>query len=429
MSVRGEPPSEPGLLLAKSSVSERMLRLARWLGISSIAIMFGPPLVSVVIRLLRAALGAPEGESYEPSIILSGWFICTLLAPVLAMGSAIVAIPTIRGWRGPARVLVNAEGLTFERGESVVKTIVREQITDAVVVPAPDPSLDVHLAGGNVLSITLPCEERGHEGLEALGFSPMERRISIRLASIQRMVAAGCIGLPVIGIVLAAVSGALHDIGMPKTTSELVFLLVAFSSTWLLVRAQKPHEVVVGMDGVVVRRAFSRTYHSYADIEIVQAQDNELRWRLRGTKWFAAAAKGEPRLVQAAAKRIDLARRTGALVEDGARVRELLDRKGRTLAEWRTALSGLLLQGGDYRNATVTEEALLAVLEDPGENRGRRIGAAMILRIAVPEAAPRIRIAAETSADDELRAALERAAEEELDDATLERVLRVTRGS
>ncbi|MDI3282976.1 hypothetical protein [Polyangium sp. 15x6] len=69
------------------------------------------------------------------------------------------------------------------------------------------------------------------------------------------------------------------------------------------------------------------------------------------------------------------------------------------------------------------------MLQDPAEDRGRRIGAAMLLRVAAPDAAPRIRIAAETSADDELRAALERAAEEELDDATLERALRVTRGS
>ncbi|MDC0743488.1 hypothetical protein [Polyangium mundeleinium] len=200
--------------------------------------------------------------------------------------------------------------------------------------------------------------------------------------------------------------------------------------TLLSVRAWKPTEIVVGTDGVLVRHPFSKTYLPYASLGHVATEGDRLRLFPKNEDDATLQMQGEPALVVAAASRIEEARAAGAAGDSPARVRELLDRKGRTLAEWRKALFGLL-QGGDYRNATVTDEALLAVLEDPGEDRGRRIGAAMILRIAAPEAAPRIRIAAETSADEELRAALESAAEEELDDATLERALGlgVTRGS
>jgi len=65
------------------------------------------------------------------------------------------------------------------------------------------------------------------------------------------------------------------------------------------------------------------------------------------------------------------------------------------------------------------------VLESTAAPRERRIGAALALRAAShPEARARIRAAAETSADEDLRVALEQAAKGEMDEQALERALR-----
>ncbi|MRG93350.1 hypothetical protein [Polyangium spumosum] len=428
MSTSGEPPSESTLVLTNVTVSERMLRPARTFGLVGLALAFAPPLVSVTLDVLRAVTRAPAGEFYEDTILPIVWLVCALSAPAFGIGSVVLGIPTTRGWRGPARVLAHAGGLTFERGESIVQFVPRAGITDAVVVPGPDPRLDVHLVRGNVLSITLPSEEQGHEATEKLGFSPSDRRLSIQLASPRGMIVAACMGLPVIGLVLVVLVRALHDIGIPRTMQDVLVFVAAVFVTWLVIRAQKPDEIVIGTDGVVVRRLFSRTYHSHADIEHVEAKDSKLGFGLRGAKKLVTAAKGEPRLIQAAAQRIEGARKTGAVAEDGARIAEWLDLGGRSVAAWRAELPDLL-GNANYRRATVTPRELASVLENAAERRDRRLGAAMLLRIAAPEEASRIRGAADAAADEDLRAALERAAEEELDDAAIERALGLTRKS
>src|SRR5262249_7910937 len=84
---------------------------------------------------------------------------------------------------------------------------------------------------------------------------------------------------------------------------------------------------------------------------------------------------------------------------------EALDRRGRSVPEWRKALSGLLARGGGYRGSPVTREALSAALDDVAATPERRIGAALLL---VEDAGMKSRIAAiaAASADFELRQVL-----------------------
>ncbi|WP_437840541.1 hypothetical protein [Sorangium sp. So ce1153] len=78
-----------------------------------------------------------------------------------------------------------------------------------------------------------------------------------------------------------------------------------------------------------------------------------------------------------------------------------------------------MLAAGDYRAAGLTLEDVRHALDDASAPPERRIGVALLLRIAgYPEARGLIRVTAEATADDELRAALERAAEDELDGAS-----------
>ncbi|MDC3960847.1 hypothetical protein [Polyangium jinanense] len=416
----------PPVVFEHVTVHERRLRIARWLGWTGFVSAFAPPIVSLTLQTLFDVL--PLVWFLEVARVLAfSWIYFLLLCPVLALVSGMFARPTMSGWRELTWARLDASGISF-RKKGHERRIERSEITDAMVQCAPSEGIEVHLVGGNVLAIHLPDEAQARAAVNALGFAADEHRVTIRLASPQRMVTAGCVGLAVsfllvamfmVALKIANLKGLLLGFGLAMGTATL---------TLLIVRAWKPPEIVVGTDGVLVRRPFSKTYIPYSSVDHLEMDGDRLRLFPKNPDDAVVQVKGEPELVLAAASRIEEARAAGGASAAHARVRELLDRKGRSLAEWRTALTELL-QGGDYRNASITEEALLAVLQDSAEDRGRRIGAAMLLRVAAPEAAPRIRIAAEASADDELRAALERAAEEELDDATLERALRVTRGS
>jgi hypothetical protein len=105
-----------------------------------------------------------------------------------------------------------------------------------------------------------------------------------------------------------------------------------------------------------------------------------------------------------------------------------LERHGRPFARWRAELASLAQQGADYRrNAGLARDDLQRVLEDASAPTEHRVGAAVALAAAGEvDIRRRVRIAAAACADRDLRAALEAAAEEELDEAKLERALRRT---
>ncbi len=413
----------PSMRFPDAHVSQRFLRLARLFGWTSLGLAVLPPVLISLFGALAELSGLHFVRDLR-TVIIDVSAVTYLLFPVLALVSAIVSTPTIRGWRGKTSIRVDEEGLHFHRGAET-HVMARNRLTDAIFVFAPKAVVDLCLVGGDIVRVEVPTEADGQALIQKLGFAPDERRVTITLASPQRMLAAGCVGLPLISAVMVVLLGLLSgrvDVRglVPYLTAILLFLLV---------RSWRPPEVVVGADGVLVRRPFQKKYHSFASLGRVDADGKRLRFLHDAQEARASEfVEGEPELVRAAASRIEQARAARAAGVTHARVGALLERGDVPLAEWRQKLSGLL-GGGDYRSATVTPEALLSVLEDPAEDRGRRIGAAMLLRIAAPDAAPRIRIAAQTSADDALRAALELVAEQELDDATLERALRVTRAS
>ncbi|MDI1483169.1 hypothetical protein [Polyangium sp. y55x31] len=418
--------ARPPVVFKGVTVYERRLQLARWFGWAAFVSAFAPPIVALTLQALFDVL--PIVWFLEVARVLaSSWIYFLLLCPALVVVSGTIARPTRFGWRELTRMELGPSGISF-RNKEYERRIARSEITDALVQCDPSDGIEVHLVGGNVLTIHLLDEEHARAAVDALGFAAGERRVTIRLASSQRMVTAGCVGLAVSFFVVGLFIFMLDIAHLEGRVLGFALVMGTAASTLLTVRAGKPPEIVVGTDGVLVRRPFSKTYFPYSSLDHLEVDGDRLRLFPKKPDDATLQLKGEPELVTAAASRIEEARAAGGASALQTRVRELLDRKGRSLAEWRNALTGLI-QGGDYRNAMITEDALLAVLEDPAEDRDRRLGAAMLLRVAAPEAAPRIRIAAETSADDELRAALERAAEEELDDATLERALRVTRGS
>ena len=171
----------------------------------------------------------------------------------------------------------------------------------------------------------------------------------------------------------------------------------------------------LGEDGLFVGKPFRRRFIPLPVLDSFERSGDALVVRLRGGRApihlsFVGAAK------QISAAEARLARMIATAQERRARAFGVLERGGRTVTEWRSALA-TVLTGGGFRDAAVSQDQIEDVLDDPAATVEQRIGAALALRAADrATAAGRIRVAAESSAHPRLRVALERVADD--DDAT-----------
>jgi hypothetical protein len=106
-----------------------------------------------------------------------------------------------------------------------------------------------------------------------------------------------------------------------------------------------------------------------------------------------------------------------------------LDRRNRSVSAWRDDLRALLaVEGSGYRGAALGSDQLAEVVEDAGAPTERRVAAAVALSgKGDEEAKRRVRVAVEACADRDLRAALEHAAEGEIEEAELHRAMKQRR--
>jgi hypothetical protein len=194
-------------------------------------------------------------------------------------------------------------------------------------------------------------------------------------------------------------------------------------------------DIVVGLDGIRVRKGWRREFFRFADLATVERVDVPVAERQRGGtmyRWIERVV-----LLKTAAGRgieLSLGRDEAAaadfvgLVESGiarasvSRVRIAIGREGRRLGEWRAALEKSLSPG--FREVGLDATELEQVLSSTGAPTEDRIGAALALRSARVEGSQeRIRIAADASASESIRKALQAVAKDELDEQALEEAL------
>ncbi len=342
-------------------------------------------------------------------VLLCGFAAC----PLFAFLSLAISLPEM----SDVQLRVSARGIEIHRNASK-RIIERARIVGAFVVPHAECGVEFTLTNGNVLRIVTPHVQSANAIIEHLGFGLDEHRVTMRLASQQRQLAAGCAALPAMLIVGWAVVKACNWLGVPLDDApRLILAFVATIGTMLVVRARRPPEIVIGKEGFVVCRSFGKEYFPFASWGSAVAKGSELRLRGR------VIARGEPALVRAAASRIKAARDAPDGDEGDLALGELLERGARSASEWQKSLRALTKDAG-YRHTAITPEALRGMLANPEEDPERRVGAAMLLRIASPSDTPCIRIAADTCADDNFRAVLEAAAEGEVNDAILQGIAR-----
>jgi hypothetical protein len=402
-------------------VSTLRPRLARLFSLLTAVILTAP-------LPLGALAFAADAQRFYLSVELGsgGWILLgwawLLGVPVLTAAATVAtALETPR----PALLRV-------EDGALVVRRRKREERHPADSVLAgllTRHGIELHLADGRVLRIEMPFAD-AEATLEALALGPEHRRATLALGAEGRRLAAGCIALPV-GLVIVPFLGRFLEAlipGLPDLVPGILIFCVPFLLPWLARHLTAPADLVIGTDGLVLRRGGRPRHIPLESILSAEAAHGDLVLvlapRAGGAKReILRLPAGNADRAWGAAERILVAKRIAA--QPGAAPIPELDPAGRPLPAWREALSRLRRGEGEYRRAQVREEDLLAVLQDGQAPAKLRIGAALALceGAAATEARTKVRIAAGTCADEELRAALEAAAEEEIAEGAIRRVV------
>lgn len=251
----------------------------------------------------------------------------------------------------------------------------------------------------------------------------------------------------------------------------LAVLLLALSALSLfgvrfLARFLRRREVVVGTDGVAIEGFGKRRFLAYSRVRRIARDPRGVRLYLKdGVSMLlptlaeanaplpiapgvdapvdpASIQRGIPRsLILENLHRKDVARREALFeridqamrAQGQSRVAHVqlaeLDRRSRSVSAWRDDLRALLaVEGSGYRGAALGPDQLAEVVEDAGAPTERRVAAAVALSgKGNEEAKRRVRVAVEACADRDLRAALEHAAEGEIEEAELHRAMKQRR--
>ncbi|WP_437311274.1 hypothetical protein [Sorangium sp. So ce388] len=415
-------PTSPSFELTSSRVAQRHPGLGRVLESLALISSLGPLLAGALAAFLGQKLASPLFDQVARDIL--AWSGPGFLAGIffVLVSMLVASAPLTR--RGTVRVAAGATGLRLTRG-AAARWIPRAAIRSGLVVPKPRSHVALELRGGRQIEVQVEGEEEGARLLAALGLGPEARRVAVSLGSAKRDRAAVWARLLVYALVFGFTSALFEDLSVLVDRSALMkakHLAFYVLIIWLGRRIARPARIVVGSDGVLVERPSSRTWLPYAVLTAIRTRGDRLLLVRQGDDGPVELRAAEPGLARALARRIREARKRAA---GGAAPRgvEALERRGRDPAAWREDLRKMLT-AGDYRAAGLTLEDVRHALDDASAPPDRRIGAALLLRIAgYPEARDLIRVTAEATADDELRAALERAADDELDEASPSRAV------
>ncbi len=178
-------------------------------------------------------------------------------------------------------------------------------------------------------------------------------------------------------------------------------------------------DVIVGIDGLRIEGALRKRFIPFSSIRSVKHDALGVHLRLSGGERVRLGAPGLDR---------DRARSLVSMIEE--RISDTMSEPASprvpglaqgSVGAWRRAIEEAI-HGTDYRGGAMSNESLARSLGTPGLSAEERVATAIAL-LARGEEPARIRIAACGVADDSTRAALERLAEGEADDAALEALL------
>jgi hypothetical protein len=233
-----------------------------------------------------------------------------------------------------------------------------------------------------------------------------------------------------IGPLVIALGARLLDIYPSGQTVALAGLGSFVAITALMLWRTVFTYISVGADGVVIRRRFKTEFVPYRDIVHTNVGWSDLVFALRDGSTAKVRVDTLPPLKRDYLfARIEAQRTAYRVARGDDAVLEVLDRRDRSLTAWREALAKLLHRSDGYREASLSQDDVLAVLANVSARPERRIGAALALTAqGEPDARSRVRVVASECADRRVRVALESIADGDPDDEAMREAMEADPG-
>lgn len=384
------------------------------------------PMDRARIRYARHATGASLASiaALAATLAIGKWIVPwgVPLALALAVASALLR----RGRAlGGGELAVEGDALQLRTG-GALRAVPRASIASGWVVPDPERDaarVELQLRDGRLISAEVSDGAVANAALEALGFDARQRALRVTLGrpwdGLSRALAALLFGglqtFPLLVLFTAW-------LGLPPTVRAVFFAVAAIVGFTAASRFLGPAELVIGADGLSVRRGFRPRFLPYRALQWVDAEGDDIVLLLTDKQRVRVSATNRDRA--RAAMVVERIRRAAAGAQETRRnaALALLDRNGRSVSAWREGVCALAQSPAGYRGVGVEPDALERVLADPAASAERRIAAAMCLAALDDERArTRVRVVAEACASEPMRAAFEATLRGDLDDALLAR--------
>jgi hypothetical protein len=300
-------------------------------------------------------------------------------------------------------------------------------------------TLGLVLENGVELRFALESRREAEEALRSLDLHAATRPLEVRLisaasagSSVGRVL--GLIGgialAPLVFVALALTLAALLSLDLRVALGFGLPLLGLAGALSALLRYFSPRRGWIGVDGVTLERFLRRArIIPYSQMASVVEDDRGVVITTRVNERVHLRVSREP---IEPGRRDDSASRRAAILERIRQARDLaaqsavadaklarLDRAGRTPDAWREALRRV--RSEDYRIEPFEPDELVRIACDADVSPERRVGATIALRDLDATSVERVRIAARACVDDDLRAALEAAADGEITETRLAR--------
>ena len=323
---------------------------------------------------------------------------------------------------GPMRV--EGDQLVLDRPDAPTSVPLAEIRAGALFPNDQGADVTIDLTRGRLLTASFASLEDAERLLAAAGLDASRRRYRTRVGSTRArpFASAGAfLAIAVLGVLMWPVGATITPVA---AATWLALSAAILGASALLTRSP---EVVVGADGVTIRRRLRRRFLRFEEIAAAGVEGIDER---STTLVISLAGGSQERIgagivaterIPALAARIRDAKAAASGASGARRGAALLARGGRSLAYWRAALVDLVQRNKGYRDVSLSRDDLERALAAPGSTAEERIGAALALSGLGPEEArPRLRVAADVCADPKLRTALLRIADAEADDEAVE---------
>lgn len=347
-----------------------------------------------------------------------GLAAAALVAAGFAWGRANKAAP------GTTPIWVEGEYLAVAK-DGARTTVPLSEIRAGALFPKDEGAdVTIDLTRGRLLTASFTNLEDAEKLLVAAGIDASRRRYRTRLGSTRARPFASGGALFAIGALAVLMWPAGATVTTLTAAMWLALSTAILGASALLTRSP---EVVVGADGLTIRRRIRRRFLRFDQITQVEIdgknnQNTALVITLAdGSKERIDAGLVAAERIPALAARIRDAKATSSANPRGA---ALLARGDRSLADWRAALVELVQRSKGYRDVSLSSDDLERALSAPESTAEQRIGAALALAGLGPEEArPRLRVAADVCAEPAVRAALLRIADAHGEDEAVEEAL------